>query len=313
MKYSGQLDPVKMKDMFDLVVVGNFCIDLIKSPRITSKLTLGGSPTYVSVAARNLRMKVSIISNVGEDFSDEYIEWLIAKGVDLSGLKQIKNALTTSFVLRYDGGRRRLKLESLAPSIEPEDIPKSLEAKVIHIAPIANEITPKVVNALRKAAKTLSIDPQGFIRSFDKNGNVSLNRLTNLSMLKETELFKSSSDEVKIGTGLSDLHSAMKKICECGVKIVIATKGAEGSFLFYEGAFHFIPSCKPRFNVDSTGAGDTFMGSFLAEYIRGRDPIWCACAGSAAASFVVEGLGPAVFGTQDEVYARATEIYEQIK
>jgi hypothetical protein len=70
--------------MFDLVAVGHFAIDLITSPKITKpKQTLGGSPTYVSLAARKLDAKVSVISKVGKDFSDRYITWLKAKGVDL--------------------------------------------------------------------------------------------------------------------------------------------------------------------------------------------------------------------------------------
>jgi hypothetical protein len=70
--------------MFDLVTVGHFAIDLITSPKITKpKQTLGGSPTYVSLAARKLDTKVSVISKVGEDFSDRYIAWLKANGVDL--------------------------------------------------------------------------------------------------------------------------------------------------------------------------------------------------------------------------------------
>jgi sugar/nucleoside kinase (ribokinase family) len=63
--------------------------------------------------------------------------------------------------------------------------------------------------------------------------------------------------------------------------------------------------------LDPTGAGDVFIGAFLAEYIRTKDPVWCACVGSASASFVVEGIGPERFGERQETYERAKEIYEK--
>ena len=62
-------------------------------------------------------------------------------------------------------------------------------------------------------------------------------------------------------------------------------------------------------NRDPTGAGDAFIGAFLAEYVSGKDPEWCSCVGSAASSFVVEGIGPAEFGEKEETYLRARQIY----
>ena len=70
--------------MFDLVTVGHFAIDLIHSPKILAPIpTLGGPPTYVSLAATQLHSKVSVISKVGENFPSEYISWLKVKKVDL--------------------------------------------------------------------------------------------------------------------------------------------------------------------------------------------------------------------------------------
>lgn len=76
-------------------------------------------------------------------------------------------------------------------------------------------------------------------------------------------------------------------------------------------AFYHVPACKPRIVRDPTGAGDAFAGAFLAEYLRGTEPVWCCCVGSAAASFVVEEVGPHRFGEKKEVYDRARKIYER--
>ena len=299
--------------MFDLVTVSHFAIDLITSPKITKpKQTLGGPPTYVSLAARKLDAKVSVISKVGEDFSDSYIGWLKANGVDLSGLKRVKGASTTRFTLKYSNWKRRLQLKSQAPPILPEDVPSSLQARAIHVAPIANELPRNVVDKLQKLTDTLSLDPQGFVRGFDAKGNVHLRRLGDQKLLEQIDLYKSSSIEIRMVTGLTDLQLAMEKIQDYGAKIVIVTRGMKGSKLLFEGRIYNIPACKPRVIRDPTGAGDAFIGAFIAEYLKGKDPVWCACVGSASASFVVEGLGPGVFGEKKEIYARATETYGKV-
>jgi len=299
--------------MFDLVTVGHFAIDLITSPKITKpKHTLGGPPTYVSLAARKLDAKVSIISKVGDDFSDRYIAWLNANGVDLSGLKRVKGVSTTRFFLEYSNWKRRLQLKSQAPPILPEDVPNSLQAKAIHMAPIANELSRNVVDKLRTLTDTLSLDPQGFVREFDTEGNMSLKRWEDRQVLEQIDLYKSSSREIRMVTGLADLKLAMEKIQDYGAKIVIITRGMKGSKLLFEGKLHNVPACKPKIVRDPTGAGDAFIGAFLAEYVRVKDPLWCACIGSASASFVVEGVGPEVFGEKEEIYARASEIYGKI-
>jgi len=298
--------------MFDLVTVGHFAIDLILSPKIAvPRHTLGGSPTYVSLAARKLGAKVSVISKVGEDFSEDYIEWLNANGIDLSGLQRIKSALTTSFTLKYENEERQLKLQSRAPPIVPEDVPDSLQASVIHVAPIADELSAYVVDKLRKSAETLSLDPQGFVREFDENGNTLLKKLKDSHILEQIDLYKSSLNEIRMVTGLTDLRLAMERIHDYGVKAVIVTKGIRGSILLHEKRFYEIPACKPKIIRDLTGAGDALIGAFLAEHSKGRDPAWCMCVGSAAASFVVEGIGPAVFGEKKDVYPRASRIYEK--
>ena len=296
--------------MFDLVTAGHFAIDLISSPKITSpKPTLGGSPTYVSVAAKKLDAKASVISKVGEDFSSRHIAWLNANGVDLSGLERIKGASTTRFILKYTNGRRQLQLKSRAPPILPEDTPNSLRAEVVHIAPVANEISRNLVDKLRTLTNILSLDPQGFVREFDMDGNMHLKRWHDHRVLEQIDLYKSSSNEIRRATGLADIQMAMEKIRDYGAKIVIVTKGTKGSKLLFEGKLYDIPACKPKIVRDPTGAGDAFIGAFLAEYVKEKDPVWCACTGSASASFVVEGVGPEVFGEKKEIYARASKIY----
>jgi len=223
-------------------------------------------------------------------------------------LKRVEEAPTTRFILQYEDGKRKLRVVSRAPSIFPEDIPPNLQAKAGHVAPIANEVLPETVDKLRKMVGVLSLDPQGFVRKIGREGNVGLRRWTNLQLLQKIDVYKSSVDEIRMVTGLKNPRSAMRKVADYGVPIVIVTKGVEGSTLLYEGKSYAVPVCKPRIILDPTGAGDAFIGAFLAEYIQGKNPLWCACVGSAASSFLLEGVGPAVFGSKEEVYARAAGI-----
>jgi sugar/nucleoside kinase (ribokinase family) len=299
--------------MFDIITVGHLSIDFIKlhGGHVTKRM-LGGSPVYVSIAAKKLGAKVSLISKVGGDFPSKHIRRLKNSSIDLSGLEKIEGALTTRFVLDYSRvGKRMLILKSRAPPIEARDIPDFSEAKAVHIAPIANEVSSESLLRLRGLASLVSLDPQGFVRRFEKNGAAYLHEMENPEILGKIDVFKGSQNEVEAVAGKSDLTNAIRRIYEYGVKIVIITRGAEGALLYFKGKMYRVPASKPRIVVDTTGSGDVFIGAFLTEYVQGKDPLWCASVGSPSASFVVEKLGPRGFGSEREVYERATEVYEK--
>jgi len=300
--------------VFDIVPVGHFCIDSIFLPdRKVPFIVLGGSAAYVSFSARRLGARVSVVSKVGEDFPNAYLWWLEQEGVDLSGLVRVQDAETTRFELKYssDLSDRDLQLTKRVPPITVEDLPNSLKAKAIHMAPIAGEITYEVAEKLRNCADVLSFDPQGLVRNFDEIGNVTCGLLTDKRILEIIRIYKSSADEIKAVTTLSDLNSAIKAVHEYGVETVLVTLGMQGTILSVEGNRYNIPACKSEKVVDPTGAGDAFIGGFLAEYINGEDHLRCACVGSAAASFVIEAVGPTFFGDKEQIYQRAHLLYEK--
>ena len=300
--------------MFDIVSVGHFCIDSIFLPdRKTPFVVLGGSTTYVSFAARRFEARVAAVSKVGGDFPEAYKWWLGQEGVDLRGLTKVESANTTRFELRYndDLSERTLLLKSKAPPITVDDLPNPLKATAIHIAPIAGEITYEIVEKLKQCADVLSLDPQGLVRNFDENGNVTDCSLADKRILGLVDIYKSSLNEIKAVTELPDLESAIKGVHDCGVRIAIVTLGMKGAALSVEGTRYNIPPCTPAKVVDPTGAGDAFIGGFLAEYVNGENVLRCACVGSATASFVVEGIGPTFFGDREQIYQRARELYEK--
>ncbi|MEM2937348.1 MAG: carbohydrate kinase family protein [Candidatus Bathyarchaeia archaeon] len=300
--------------MFDIVSAGHFCIDSIILPsRHAPYIILGGSVTYVSLAAKRLGANVSVISKVGGDFPKAYASWLSKEGIDLSGVIQIKEAKTTKFELKYDNilSGRSLRLISRAGPITLEDLPNSIKAKIVHLAPIANEIQYEVAERLKEHGEVLSLDPQGLIRVFDENGNVATGPLVDKRILELVNIYKSSLDEVEAVTGQRDLKSAINAVHDFGVETVIVTLGVKGAVLSVDRTTCNVPAYKPSKVVDPTGAGDAFIGGFLAEYIQGGDSLWCACVGSAVASTVVEGIGPTFFGDKDEIRRRARFLYEK--
>ena len=298
----------------DLVVIGHFSIDTIHLPSRTGPLViLGGSVAYSSLVTRRLGGSVAVISKVGGDFPEAYLWWLGQEGVDLSGVVRLANEQTTRFELEYseDFANRTLKLRNRAPPIDVCDLPCPLKAKTVHIAPIAGEISYDVVEKLKSCTEVLSLDPQGLLRSFDAAGNVGFRLPVDKNLLSLINVYKSSQDEIIALTECSNLDSAIKAIHDFGVATVIVTLGVDGAVLSVERTVYRVPACSSSTVVDPTGAGDVFMGSFLTEYNREKDSLWCACVGSAAASLVIEGIGPTFFGEKEEIYQRAWSLYEK--
>jgi sugar/nucleoside kinase (ribokinase family) len=298
----------------DVAVVGHLSIDRILLPSRTVPFTvLGGAAAYTSFSARRLDATASVISKVGGNFPEAYLWWLRQEGIDLSGVVKKADSFSTSFELGYskDLSERTLSLKGKGAPIELTDLPEYLSAKSIHIAPIANEVSFEVVERLRRCSNVLSLDPQGLLRSFDESGNVTEDAPVDTRVLSLINIYKSSQAEILTLTGQTDLKAAIKAVHDFGVGTVIVTLGAKGSMLSVEGAQFNVAACPSQVFVDPTGAGDVFIGGFLTEYLRQKESIWCACVGSAAASFVVEGIGPTYFGKKEEIYSRAKVLYEK--
>jgi sugar/nucleoside kinase (ribokinase family) len=298
----------------DVLVVGHLSIDRILLPSRTAPFTvLGGAAAYTSIAAKRLDATASVISKVGGNFPEAYLWWLKQEGIDLSGVVKNADKPSTSFELNYneDLSERTLTLKAKGAPIELDDLPEYLKAKSVHIAPIANEVSFEVIQRLKQCSNVLSLDPQGLLRSFDEAGKVSENTSVDKRILSLINIYKSSQAEILGLTGQTELKAAIKAVHDFGVGTVIVTLGAKGAVLSVEGAQFNIAACPSQVLVDPTGAGDVFIGGFLTEYLRQKESIWCACVGSAAASLVVEGLGPTYFGKKEEVYQRAKVLYEK--
>ncbi len=298
----------------DVAVVGHFSIDTLVLPtRKSAFKILGGPATYTSFAAKYLGAQACVISKVGGDFPQAYLWWLEQECIDIKNVIRHSEQPTTCFELIYtkNFADRTLKIKNKGLPITIDDLPKDFHAQAVHLAPIDNEITFEVAEELKKCAEVLSFDPQGLIRSFDAEGNVGDAAIVDNHIFSLINIYKSSLSEISRLTGESEIKPAIKAIHDVGVETVIVTMGEKGSVLSVEGALYNVAACPSQVLVDPTGAGDVFIGGFLTEYIRQKESLWCAAVGSAAASMVVEGLGPTYFGNKEEIYRRAQILYEK--
>jgi fructokinase len=110
---------------------------------------------------------------------------------------------------------------------------------------------------------------------------------------------KISDEETELLTGIKEPEAAAKKLLEQGVKVVAVTLGSEGALVGTKEGSKLVPGYKANM-VDTTGAGDSFWGGFLNQFIEsGKKPCEVtldeaaafAKFGNAAASLCVEKRG----------------------
>jgi sugar/nucleoside kinase (ribokinase family) len=140
---------------------------------------------------------------------------------------------------------------------------------------------------------------------------MSLQKIDNLGFLRGIKILKCSENEMRALTGRESITEAIDKVRGYGVEVVIATMGERGSLVSFGNQLYMVPSARSKVILDPTGAGDVFIGAFITEYLRNADPLWCTCVGAAAASFVIEKIGPKGFKGNREIYRRAAPIYEK--
>jgi sugar/nucleoside kinase (ribokinase family) len=290
--------------MVEFTVIGHVAIDRI----ITSegeRTQLGGPPTYVSLAARVMGHSTKVVTKVGEDFPEEYLEDLRKLGIDL--VRQIGSS-TTRFVLDYRGDERVLSVERICGEISPEEV--SEVAGPVLVSAIVGEIRESTVSDLE--AEAIALDPQGFLREVRRDGTITLRPWMDRELFGRLNVLKSSEEELKFITSVSDVSRGLRKLVGLGVEVAIATRGIQGSMVCTSKGCFEVPAAEVGRVVDSTGAGDVFIGAFLPEYLKGEAPRWCASLASAMASCIVQTEGARVEASLKEILARAEDVNNRL-
>jgi sugar/nucleoside kinase (ribokinase family)/D-arabinose 5-phosphate isomerase GutQ len=131
------------------------------------------------------------------------------------------------------------------------------------------------------------------------------------AVLGEADLLKPTSAAVReLFPETTDLEAMVRQLRkQCGAATILVTDGERGSLLCSELGEQWIPAYVPHDVVDSTGAGDAFLGGFLAGEALGLDPVDAARLGNACGAACVERMG--AFPDEPEALrARAVELYD---
>lgn len=276
-----------------LLCFGNLTIDDVVLPDgRTRESCTGGDCFYAAVAARLFDPKVEMIAPVGTDLPDEVRARIIRAGLSLDGLTA-RDALTIRNRVTYDedGGRRWALLtpESdfhlLSPT--PDDVPEAWgAAPSALVLAMTLEAQETLVAALSAQKNTLvALDPQ--------EDYIIGNEQRLLSMVARTNLFLPSEIEIERLLGHRDARRAAHQLAELGPNLVVIKQGADGVTVFDAARNQIaeVPAIAGAV-LDTTGAGDSFCGAFMAVYSRNpNDPVRAAAAGVAAASFTVSDFG----------------------
>ena len=291
---------------FDLIVFGHLTHDTIVTSDKRTHETLGGVAAYASLTAAKLGAIVGIVTKVGMDFRDAYLEYLRRANINLSGLK-VKMGKTTAFENVYDErGKRTQRLLSYTQPIETGDVPATyINARCFHFGPVFHEVSYDTIKFAHEKGILTSLDPQGYCRD---RGPRYVVKLRGWKEAKETlphvDILKCDEAEAEKLTETGDLNKAARIIQGFGPKIVLVTQGAKGLVLCHENEVERLPAIPAEKLVDPTGAGDAYSAGFIVEYLRTKDPKYSALFASCVASFVVEGIGTTTLPTREMVMRR---------
>ena len=117
-------------------------------------------------------------------------------------------------------------------------------------------------------------------------------KCVDVAVLNEIELSQATGMTVRASAARRDVIAACQKFQAKGVGIVVATLGARGAAVVSDEGATWVPAFKAKV-VDTTGAGDCFVGAFAARLAAGATAVEAARFASAAASCSVERLGAA--------------------
>ncbi|MDY7224159.1 PfkB family carbohydrate kinase [Halalkalibacterium halodurans] len=232
----------------------------------------GGAPANVSAAIAHLGGHVSMIGKVGADpFGDFLIETLRKKGVDTKTLLQTTEAKTALAFVSLDNDGERDFLFYREPSADMLFKPTDLQeewfkrAAIFHfgsISLITNPVREATLQAIHYAKQN------EMIISFDPNirlplwGDEQQAREAILGQVPNVDILKLSEEELAFLTGDEEELTAAKSLFIGSVKLVLVTKGEAGCAYYTKTSSGYMTAIKVK-AVDTTGAGDAFVGGFL--------------------------------------------------
>ena len=278
--------------MNKLLAVGTVAFDAIETPFGKTDKILGGSGTFVGLAASQFGVKTGIVSVVGGDFPSSHIEMMNSKGIDTKGIEIIKEGKTFFWSGKYHNDMNSRDtlitelnvLENFTPVVPDE----FKDATIVMLGNLHPLTQASVLDQMTKKPKLVVLDTMNFWM------DIALKDLH--TVLKRVDVITINDEEARQLSGEYSLVNAAKKIHEMGPKYVVIKKGEHGALLFNNENMFYAPALPLAEVFDPTGAGDTFAGGFCGYLSKTGNISFenmknAIIYGSNLASFCVEKFG----------------------
>jgi len=295
--------------MNKLLIVGTVAFDAIETPFGKTDKILGGAGTFIGLSASHFNLQSAIVSVVGDDFPQEYLDLLTSKNIDISGLEVVKGGKTFFWSGKYHNdlnSRDTLATELNVLADFNPIVPQNFKnADVVMLGNLHPLVQSSVLDQMEVKPKLVVLDTMNFWM------DCALPEL--LEVIKRIDVITINDEEARQLSGEYSLVKAAAKIHQMGPKYVVIKKGEHGALLFHNKDVFFAPALPLEDVFDPTGAGDTFAGGFAgfitqSENISFDNMKKAIIHGSNLASFCVEK-----FGTERMEHLQKTEVQQRLK
>jgi len=290
--------------MNKLVIVGTVAFDAIETPFGKTDKILGGAGTYIGLSAANFKLDSAVVSVVGEDFPQEYIDLLKNRNINTEGIEVVKGGKTFFWSGKYHNdmnSRDTLVTElNVLADFQPKVPAAYQDAEVVMLGNLHPMVQSSVLDQMTTKPKLVVLDTMNFWM------DCALEDLK--AIIKRVDVITINDEEARQLSGEYSLVKAAKAIHKMGPKYVVIKKGEHGALLFENENIFFAPALPLEEVFDPTGAGDTFAGGFTGYIAQTGDYSFnnmksAIIQGSNLASFCVEK-----FGTERMVNLKPEEV-----
>jgi sugar/nucleoside kinase (ribokinase family) len=299
----------KLIKMNKLLIVGTVAFDAIETPFGKTDKILGGAGTYIGLSASFFNLQSAIVSVVGDDFPQEYLDLLLERNIDISGLEVVKGGKTFFWSGRYHNdlnSRDTLDTQlNVLADFQPKVPENYKNADVVMLGNLHPLVQSSVLDQMETKPKLVVLDTMNFWM------DCALPEL--LDVMKRVDVITINDEEARQLSGEYSLVKAAAKIQAMGPKYVVIKKGEHGALLFHDLQVFFAPALPLEEVFDPTGAGDTFAGGFAgfitqSENVSFENMKNAIIYGSNLASFCVEK-----FGTERMIDLNKKEVVSRLK
>ena len=267
-----------------ILIIGSIALDTIENSRGKREDLIGGSTTYVTVAAGR-SVPVNVVGVIGNDFPDEGLEIYQRYANNLVDL-ECKEGNTFRWGGRY--GENMDNRETLFTDLgvfsdfSPRLSVVNKNVSNVFLANIHPSLQLSVINQM--AGKPLIVtDTMNLWIETTKNEL--------LEVLKKSDILLINESEAELISGTNNIDRSAIQLQDLGPTTVVIKKGSSGAVLFHGEEKVSIGAYPVKDVIDTTGAGDTFGGGFVSALASGSTFRDALIKGSALASICVEGFG----------------------